>query len=447
MTQRIITYFTLGFSYLMAHRQVALVILLLFFIPLAFLWTGQQFLSVAEYHIERLEKDRIGTMHDAIALVLDVAPLATSTLTPSLQNYVEQNPDTARVALYSQSMDGFSAEVTIGEPFDLQVYTDVIRLAAVRVDESIIFEDNQRGLRHWIGVRAIAPNGGVPQLFLVTDTSMEALDTFLAQKIRAAYGSLFVVIVLILALLWRQVRLVDYARLYSELQKAHETMSLFVNMTAHELRTPLTAIKGYASMIREDDTVASTHRSYAERIEESSNALITLISDLLDLARLQSGKLSFATERIDMVEVLLSTIELVRPLAQAKGLGLKTDFAHEVSHTVNADKKRMTQVFTNILSNSIKYTKEGNVTIGVNQVSKRLEIRVKDTGMGISADDQKRLFAPYFRVASVDVEKTTGTGLGMWITKRMIEEMGGTIDVESIKGVGTHIVLTFALSV
>jgi two-component system sensor histidine kinase EvgS len=224
-------------------------------------------------------------------------------------------------------------------------------------------------------------------------------------------------------------------------------MSLFVNMTAHELRTPLTAIKGYASMIREDDTVASTHRSYAERIEESSNALITLISDLLDLARLQSGKLSFATERIDMVEVLLSTIELVRPLAQAKGLGLKTDFAHEVSHTVNADKKRMTQVFTNILSNSIKYTKEGNVTIGVNQVSKRLEIRVKDTGMGISADDQKRLFAPYFRVASVDVEKTTGTGLGMWITKRMIEEMGGTIDVESIKGVGTHIVLTFALSV
>jgi signal transduction histidine kinase len=298
-----------------------------------------------------------------------------------------------------------------------------------------------------VGVRAVAPQGGVPTLFVVTDTSMAALDQYLAEKISAAYGSLFVVLVLILALLWRQVRLVDYARLYGELQKAHETMSLFVNMTAHELRTPLTAITGYASMVREDETAAAKHRDYAKRIEDSSNTLITLISDLLDLARLQSGKLSFSPERIDMVEVFLRTIELVRPLSSAKGLSLKTDFPHDVPLLVHVDKKRMEQVCINILSNSIKYTKEGNVTVAMTHTAKTIEIRVKDTGMGIGADDQKRLFAPYFRVASVDVEKTTGTGLGMWITKRMIEEMGGTIDVESIKGVGTHIVLTFPLSV
>ncbi len=99
-----------------------------------------------------------------------------------------------------------------------------------------------------------------------------------------------------------------------------------------------------------------------------------------------------------------------------------------------------------MVSNALKYTKTGTITVALEKVKGRYEIRVKDTGMGISAEDQRRLFAPYFRVASPDVDRTTGTGLGMWITKRMIEEMGGSIDVESIKGVGTHIVISFPVA-
>jgi signal transduction histidine kinase len=94
------------------------------------------------------------------------------------------------------------------------------------------------------------------------------------------------------------------------------------------------------------------------------------------------------------------------------------------------------------VSNAIKYTQNGAIELSIEEKSAYIEVRVKDTGMGISAEDQKKLFAPFFRVANEDVSKITGTGLGMWITKQLIELMGATIGVESIKGVGTHIVIS-----
>lgn len=106
------------------------------------------------------------------------------------------------------------------------------------------------------------------------------------------------------------------------------------------------------------------------------------------------------------------------------------------------DGKRLHQAFTNLVSNSIKYTKEGKIEITLEDKNKVYEIRIKDTGMGIAAKDQKNLFAPFYRVENDDVSQITGTGLGMWITRQLLELMGAKIEVESIKGVGTHIVVT-----
>jgi signal transduction histidine kinase len=151
----------------------------------------------------------------------------------------------------------------------------------------------------------------------------------------------------------------------------------------------------------------------------------------------------FKKTEVDLADIVVRVVTLLRPIATERSLILATDVSLDRRHTVLGDDARLMQVLTNVISNALKYTKEGTITVALEKARGRYEIRVKDTGMGISADDQKRLFAPYFRVASPDMDTTTGTGLGMWITKRMIEEMEGTIDVESIKGVGTHIVMTF----
>jgi hypothetical protein len=183
----------------MTHRQVVVLLVVLLVIPLSFLWTGQQFLSVAKFHVERLEKDRIGTMHDALVLVFESAANQGEMHTSKIATFVAQNPDIERVALFEQQGGEFVPLFEVGAPFERQAYEDVIRLAAVRTDESIIFEESQRGTRHWVGVRAIADENNIAYRFLVTDTSMEALDAFVAGKIRAAYGSLFVIVALILA--------------------------------------------------------------------------------------------------------------------------------------------------------------------------------------------------------------------------------------------------------
>lgn len=442
MINDVVGYFKEGAKHIASHRQLLLALALLVLIPLAFLWTGQQFLSVSKYNLERVEKDRIGILHDVFSAVLQ-SPVSRDTLQLQMNQLVTENPDLEKFSIFAQSGNELETYVSAGDVFDSEAYSDIIRLSAVRSDESILFEEYTNGERNWIGVRSVLDDSGFPAYFIATDVSMETLDSILKSKIRSAYFSLTFVVLLILVLLWRQVRLIDYSRLYTELKDAHATMSLFVNMTAHELRTPLTVIKGYASILREDTSLSPANASYAENIETSSNSLIALISDLLDLASFQSGKLQFEKKAVDLGDVILRTTTFLQPLAKEHSLLLRADVGAHGTSNITGDEKRLVQVFTNIISNSLKYTKEGTITVALQTIGKKFEIRIKDTGVGISAEDQKRLFAPYFRVANADTSKITGTGLGMWITKRMIEEMGGTIDVESIKDVGTHIVVTF----
>jgi len=216
---------------------------------------------------------------------------------------------------------------------------------------------------------------------------------------------------------------------------------LFTNMIAHELRAPLTAIRGYASMIGEHKEANAEVIEYASRIQESSGRLVDVVSDLLDVARIQSGKLSITKAPASLQVIISSVIEELESTAVEKGIALVREGS--VSDiAVVTDEGRLHQALANLVSNSLKYTKKGSITLSTEARADRVEIRIKDTGMGITAENQKNLFAPFFRVESKEMDTTIGTGLGMWITKQLIELLGGSIAVESIRGVGTHIVVT-----
>jgi signal transduction histidine kinase len=206
------------------------------------------------------------------------------------------------------------------------------------------------------------------------------------------------------------------------------------------LRAPLTAMRGYASLIRERKDVHENVRVSAERIEQSSDRLILIVNDLLDVARIHSGKLSIRSERTNIRAVITQVVDAMRMVASEKHIALNASVPGDVY--IQGDEKRLYQAFTNLVSNAIKYTKAGSIEITLEELSNRVEVRVKDTGAGISAANQKQLFAPFFRVENSDTAGTVGTGLGMWITKQLIELMHGSIGVESIKGVGTHVVVT-----
>jgi signal transduction histidine kinase len=295
------------------------------------------------------------------------------------------------------------------------------------------------GSRYWIATRLIEVDD--QRYYLYTETTLAHIDALFAQRIMHAYLWLFGILIVVLLLVVRHVRLVDYAYLYQETKRANEMKDLFTNMIAHELRAPLTAMRGYASFIEEDQHATDTQKSYAAKIGGAAERLILIVNDLLDVARLQSGKLAVRNERFESKSAVASVIDAMQPIAREKKIAITMETASSTVY-LTGDEKRFIQALTNLVSNALKYTKSGAITVSLEDRGDRAEIRVKDTGIGMSAENQKQLFAPFFRVEGTDTAGITGTGLGMWITKQLIELMQGSIAVESIKGIGTHVVVT-----
>jgi len=431
-----------GVGYIREHPQLLLTLLLIAVIPCAFLITAEQFLRAAQENQERAQKDRIGLMHDVFASLVTAADVDREIIAEEIRTIAAVNPDIRKFRIARD--DGAQIvpiaaldEDHVGEPEDA---VSAYRLADVTAPESVINEYYTSGERRWQAFRLIrGPNE--EKLYIFTETSLAGTDAVVAARVREAYYWLFGLLAVVMLLTLRHVRLIDYGHLYRRAREANEMKDLFTNMIAHELRAPLTAMRGYASMIAENSEAPRDVREQGERIQTSAERLVLIINDLLDVARIQSGKLSVTKKQVDVAAVVSAVAEELKSTAMDKGVTLTTTGIGS-SQMVVGDEKRLHQALTNVVSNAIKYTDEGSIEIALTAKRDRVELRVKDTGMGISADDQEKLFAPFFRASGADVSKITGTGLGMWITKQLIELMGASIGVESIKGVGTHVVIT-----
>ncbi|MDC1205275.1 HAMP domain-containing histidine kinase [Candidatus Pacebacteria bacterium] len=436
------TFISGGLRYVKAHPQLLFTLLLIVVIPFAFLISGQQFLKASKDNQERLEKDRIGMMHDLFASYLQAVSFDPELVQAEIEKIVSLNPDISKFRVAKDT----NREITPVASFNVDVIgvptetPGVYRLAQPHQGESIITPYVSNHVRHWQSFRLVLSDDN-EEYYIFTETSLAGLDALFAQRIRDAYYWLFGLLTIVLLLVLRHVRLIDYGFLYRETKQANEMKDLFTNMIAHELRAPLTAIRGYASMIGESQEIPEEEKKYAVRVKDSSERLLAIVNDLLDVARIQSGKLKVEKIEADLSRVVVAVCEELTPSAQEKEITLSYTGV-KVEHISTIDPKRMHQAIANLVSNAIKYTKKGTIELLIEEKTTFVELRVKDTGMGITAKDQKKLFAPFFRVESDDVSQITGTGLGMWITRQLIELMGASIAVESIKGVGTHIVIT-----
>lgn len=431
-----------GYTYIRSHPQLLMTIVLIVVIPVAFIMSGQQFLIAARDNQERLEKDRVGIMHDLFSSFVVATSFNAETIQQEIEHIVSLNPDITEFILAHEegssvrivaAQDKIFLNTTVPNP-------QLFRIANADPNESIITPFAKDGVRYWQSVRYVSGTDN-DHYYIYLETSLQHVDELFAKRITEAYLWLVLILAVVLILIVRHVRLIDYSYLYSETKKANEMKDLFTNMIAHELRAPLTAMRGYASMIRENEAVTLDARTHATKIEDAAGRLVLIVSDLLDVARIHSGKLAMTKAEVDIQTIIASVLEAMQSVAQEKNIILLQE-GMRAPLMLSIDEKRLHQALTNLVSNSLKYTNAGSITVTVEERADRVEIRVKDTGMGISADNQKNLFAPFFRVASAEVDQTVGTGLGMWITKQLIELMQGSIGVESIKGVGTHIVVT-----
>lgn len=219
----------------------------------------------------------------------------------------------------------------------------------------------------------------------------------------------------------------------------------FVSMTAHELRTPTTVINGYLSLLQTKlNSSDPTIIKYFAMLNATAQDLNAIINDLLDVSKIEENKIKIEVEDVSITDMISETVLKMTPLADEKKLAIR--FMPSELPVFKSDPARIRQILTNLMSNGIKYSLKGEITVKAVRKDTEVAITVQDTGIGIPPEHMRKLFTKFHRVKDKQSTQVHGTGLGLWITKRMVELLGGTIAVESLYGTGTSITFTLPLT-
>ena len=228
-------------------------------------------------------------------------------------------------------------------------------------------------------------------------------------------------------------------------ERSNKAKSTFLSNMSHDIRTPMNAIIGYTNLIKKEPGLPKKTREYLDKIEASNNHLLTLINDILDMSRIESGKMELDPQKSNLVKAINDVRDLFATQMENKGLTFAVNIEQVMNKIVVCDVPRLNRVLLNLISNAFKFTPEGgSVTVTLRQVGGNdekgsYELRVKDTGMGMTPEFAKKVFAAYERDRTVS--NIQGTGLGMSITKSIVELMGGTIEVQTELGKGTEFIV------
>ena len=223
-------------------------------------------------------------------------------------------------------------------------------------------------------------------------------------------------------------------------EAANEAKSRFLAHMSHELRTPLNGILGYAQLLKRDGTLSTAQLENLGVVERSGEHLLMLINDLLDLAKIEAGRLDISASLFDLPQLVKHAADIASVRAHQSGLAFAYRVAEDVPAQVRGDERAIRQVLFNLLGNAVKFTERGKVefrvsVVNANAGSTRVRFEIEDTGSGIDCDDLQRIFEPFDRGAADS--RVEGTGLGLSITKRLVAAMGGALNVVSEQGKGS----------
>jgi PAS domain S-box-containing protein len=251
--------------------------------------------------------------------------------------------------------------------------------------------------------------------------------------------------------LWTFENITDRKRLEEEIVdakehavKANMAKSDFLSKMSHELRTPLNGILGFSQLLEMDQSLGEKQSRFVQEILKSSHHLNNLINEVLDLSRIETGNLKINFENVHIVDVVQECIDMLQPVAQKKGISMEMDLLRCYNIFVYCDHTRLKQIFLNLIDNAIKYNVvNGKVLIKCEQLKDNVFIRIKDSGIGISKEEQHKIFEPFYRVNNISVD---GTGIGLSIVKQLITLMNGQMGVMSEMEKGSEFWCSFPIS-
>jgi signal transduction histidine kinase len=233
-----------------------------------------------------------------------------------------------------------------------------------------------------------------------------------------------------------------------ELGKASKLKSDFLANMSHELRTPLNAVIGYSALLVDGiaGPLNATQFDYITRSRAAAQHLLSLINDILDLSKIEAGKMPVYIERVRLPELIREVAEQVEPMVTSRDLGFSAVVAPDCP-VVETDKTKVKQILLNLLSNAVKFTNRGSVNLGVRRDGDSVVLEVQDTGVGIKAEEMDAIWEDFRQLDQSRTRSFGGTGLGLSITRRLTQQLNGTVNVESEFGVGTTFTVRLPISV
>lgn len=334
--------------------------------------------------------------------------------------------------------------------YDGQPVVYLTKSAGSAAQEQALTPEEARGRdRFWAVVLPLNDASGEKVHLLSIKISLSRTDSVVRDNLLRAYLGLTLTLLIIVLILASNTRLFQYSNLYKRLKEVDRMKDDFITMASHELRAPVTAVRGYLSLFLDEAFVKLEEkpRQIMATTMTIADHLSMLVEDLLDVSRIEQGRMKLNPEALEPEPLIEELMAQLRFEAEKKGLSLSFERPVEPLPRILVDRSRMKQVLINLLSNAIKYTQQGSITVTAETATDGLlEIRVTDTGLGMSAEACENLFQKFHRIRNTDTANITGTGLGLWITKQIVEAMEGRIHCDSIEKVGTRMRVLFPIA-
>ena len=224
---------------------------------------------------------------------------------------------------------------------------------------------------------------------------------------------------------------------YERVQESDKNKTCFISNVSHELRSPLSSIRSFSEILQTyDDIDAETRKEFLAIINGESERLTQLTNEILDISRIGSGKTSWHMDYVSMEDVVRSAVNTITPLSKNKGLHIETIIPEKLP-LIRGDRNKLLQVLLNLLSNAVKFTSQGKITVGIEDMSDTIKTFVADTGEGIYPEEKEKIFEEFYRIGDDLQGRPAGSGLGLSISKKIVEAHGGSINVEGEIGQGS----------